>query len=121
MTVQLVALALDAAAPHALARFWAHALGWTIGEADGGSVELLPTDTTSFRLLFRPAATGNVGQNRIHLDLTTTSVGDQHRTVTELLALGGRHIDIGQHLDDAHVVLTDPEGNELCVIEPGNR
>ena len=30
-------------------------------------------------------------------------------------------IDVGQTADDEHVVLADPEGNELCIIEPGNR
>ena len=36
------------------------------------------------------------------------------------LALGARHIDVGQRPDEGHVVLADPEGNEFCVIEPGN-
>jgi hypothetical protein len=36
------------------------------------------------------------------------------------LRLGGRRIDVGQGPDDKHVVLADPGGNELCVIEPGN-
>ena len=62
-----------------------------------------------------------VGQNRVHFDLTTTSLDDQDETVAELLALGATHIDIGQRPDDTHVVLADPEGNELCIIEPSNR
>ena len=61
-----------------------------------------------------------VGKNRIHLDLTTTSLDDQRESVERLVELGARHIDIGQGPDDAHVVLADPEGNELCIIEPGN-
>jgi predicted enzyme related to lactoylglutathione lyase len=40
--------------------------------------------------------------------------------VARALELGGRHLDIGQDPDDGHVVLADPEGNEFCVIEPGN-
>ena len=36
------------------------------------------------------------------------------------LALGGRHLDVGQLPEEEHVVLADPEGNEFCVIEPGN-
>lgn len=31
------------------------------------------------------------------------------------------HIDIGQGPDEGQVVLADPEGNELCIIEPTNR
>ena len=36
------------------------------------------------------------------------------------LGLGARHIDVGQLPEEGHVVLADPEGNEFCVIEPGN-
>jgi hypothetical protein len=118
---QLVALSLDAHAPETLSRFWAHALGWDTVSAGDGAAELAPTDATSFRLLFRPAATQKVGQNRIHFDLTTTSADDQHDTVAQLRAIGATHVDIGQDPDDTHVVLADPEANELCIIEPSNR
>ena len=40
--------------------------------------------------------------------------------MSRALGLGGRHLDIGQGPDEGHVVLADPEGNEFCVIEPGN-
>jgi hypothetical protein len=119
--VQLVELAFDAVAPNELAQFWAHALRWQIREADGVVVGLVPTDATSFRLLFQPGAPTKVGQNRIHFDLTTMSVEDQNDTVADLLAVGARHVDIGQDPSDAHVVLADPENNEFCVIEPYNR
>jgi len=119
--MQLVAIALDATAPNELARFWAHALRWSIREVEGVGVELVPTDVTSFSVLLRPVPSVKVGQNRIHFDLTTTSLDDQHNTVAELLAIGGRHIDIGQRRDEPHVVLADPEGNEFCIIEPYNR
>ena len=72
------------------------------------------------RVFFEPVPEEKTGSNRIHLDLTTTSVDDQHETVERLIELGGRHIDIGQRPDDDHVVLADPEGNELCIIEPDN-
>jgi catechol 2,3-dioxygenase-like lactoylglutathione lyase family enzyme len=36
------------------------------------------------------------------------------------VALGATHLDVGQRPEDGHVVLADPEGNEFCVIEPGN-
>ena len=123
MTTRLVALAFDSVAPRELARFWAHALRWNVREADGGGVELEPTDATSFRLLFRPFAEGagdKVAKNPIHFDLPTTSLEEQRDTVAELLAIGARHIDVGQTPDDTHVVLADPEGNELCIIEPDN-
>jgi len=118
---RLVAVAIDAAAPADLARFWAHALRWDVHDAGDGAFELVPTDATTFRLLFRPVARRKVGQNRIHFDLTTAAPDDQRETVRELLAIGARHVDIGQGPGEDHVVLADPEGNELCVIEPTNR
>jgi catechol 2,3-dioxygenase-like lactoylglutathione lyase family enzyme len=121
MTARLIALAFDAMAPIEQARFWAHALRWDIRDAGGDGVELVPTDATSFGVLFRPVAHQKVGQNRIHFDVTTTSLDDQNDTVAELVAIGATHIDIGQGPNEPHVVLADPEGNEFCIIEPSNR
>ncbi len=120
MTSQLVALGIDAADPARLAGFWAEALGWAVGAETGGAVELEPTDGTRFRFRFLPQTAPKVTKNCLHLDLTSTSLDDQADVVDRLLAAGGRHIDIGQGPEDAHVVLADPEGNELCVIEPWN-
>jgi predicted enzyme related to lactoylglutathione lyase len=121
VTAQLVAVAVDAIAPHELARFWADALRWDIRDAGDDGIELVPADATSFGVLFRPASHEKVGQNRIHFDLTTTSLDDRDDTVARLLTNGATHVDIGQGPDESHVVLADPEGNELCIIEPSNR
>ncbi len=120
MPCRLVALTVDANDPLRLARFWAGLLGWeTAGESDDGLV-LLPSDDTGFQLRFRPTQERKVGQNRAHFDLTSTSLEDQQQTVARALDLGARHIDVGQRPEEGHVVLADPEGNEFCVIEPGN-
>jgi hypothetical protein len=118
LTARLVALSFDATQPDELARFWAHALRWDAEETAAG-IDLVPTDATSFRIHVRPGAQDKAAPNRIHLDLTTASIEDQNDTVTELLRMGARRIDIGP--GHSHVVLADPEGNELCVIEPFNR
>ena len=124
MTARLDALCLDAHDPVRLARFWAGLLSWEVapeqaGEQAAGAV-LVPTDETGFRLRLVPTTAPKGVQNRMHLDLTSRSLEDQQRTVDRVLALGGRHVNVGQTEQDAHVVLADPEGNELCVIEPGN-
>ncbi len=120
MTSRLVALCIDANDPRRLARFWAEALRWEIDEDIGDEIGLVPTDDTGFGILFEPVAEIKTGRNRVHLDLTTTSIDDQQEMVAKLIALGGRHLDIGQSPDEGHVVLADPEGNEFCIIEPGN-
>ncbi|MFI9547659.1 VOC family protein [Streptomyces sp. NPDC052016] len=120
MTCQLFALCFDASRPLRLARFWSGLLGWETTEDPRDGITLLPGDDTGFRMRFLPSQERKVGQNRMHFDLTSTSVEDQQRTVARALALGARHIDVGQRPEEGHVVLADPEGNEFCVIEPGN-
>ena len=121
MTSRLVNLCFDANDVPRLARFWATALQWEIEDETADEIGVQPTDGTPFRLLFLPVPEPKVGKNRVHLDLTTTSIDDQNELVEKLLGLGGRHIDIGQDPNDTHVVLADPEGNELCIIDPGNK
>ena len=116
MTSRLVALCFDANDPLGMARFWADALRWEIDDETPDEIGLVPTDDTRFRILFLPVPEKKVGRNRFHLDLTTTSIDDQKETVGRLVELGARHIDIGQDPDDAHVVLADPEGNELVIV-----
>ena len=120
MTARLVALCFDAQDPLGLARFWANALRWEIDTETRDEIGLLPTADTTFRIVFRPVPESKDGRNRIHLDLTTTSIDDQQESVSRLLELGARHIEIGQSPDEPHVVLADPEGNEFCLIEPEN-
>ncbi len=120
MTAQLDALCFDANDPTRLAIFWAGILGWEPGD-DGGGRVLRPNDDTGFRLRFGPSDKPKVEKNHMHFDLTSSSLDDQRQTVARALELGGRPIDVGQRPDEGHVVLADPEGNEFCVIEPGNR
>jgi predicted enzyme related to lactoylglutathione lyase len=120
VTSRLVALCFDANDPPRLARFWAEALGWNIGDEIDDVVSLVSTDGTRFGVDFALVQEPKAGKNRIHLDLTSTSIDDQKETVERLVELGARHIDVGQRAEDEHVVLADPEGNEFCIIEPGN-
>ena len=120
MTSHLFALSFDANDPLRLARFWSGVLRWEQVDAPGDVIELLPSDDTGFRIRFVPTDEPKTGPNQIHFDLTSTSVEAQQQTVARALELGGRHIDIGQRPEEEHVVLADPEGNEFCVVEPGN-
>ncbi|WP_066361632.1 VOC family protein [Herbidospora mongoliensis] len=117
MTAHLDALCIDAHDPPALARFWGGLLGWDPGDDS----TLLPTDDTGFRLRFLPSEEPKTVQNPMHFDLTSQSLEQQQETVARALKLGGRHIDVGQLPEEEHVVLADPEGNEFCVIEAGNK
>jgi predicted enzyme related to lactoylglutathione lyase len=119
MTSDLHAVCFDALDPVGLARFWSGVLAWQATEEDDG-IALLPHDDTGFRIRFQPTEEQKAGQNQMHFDLTSTSYEDQQKTVATSLGLGARHVDVGQRPEEGHVVLGDPEGNEFCVIEPGN-
>jgi hypothetical protein len=57
-------------------------------------------------------ADAKVVKNRLHIDLRPD---DQELEVSRLVSLGAQRVDIGQG-DVPWVVLTDPEGNEFCVL-----
>ncbi|MBO8184059.1 VOC family protein [Streptomyces spirodelae] len=121
MTSQLFAVCIGTSRPLRLARFWSGLLGWETADDPGAGVTLLPCDDTGFRIRCLPSEEPRTGQNRMHFDLTSTSLDDQRQTVAKALDLGAQHIDIGQSPEEGHVVLADPDGNEFCVIQPGNR
>ncbi|WP_203862784.1 VOC family protein [Plantactinospora mayteni] len=118
MLSRLLAVTFDAYDPARLARFWAGLLGREVVEEAGDA--FLPGDETQLGLRFVPSDAAKVGLNWIHLHLTSTSLADQQHTVATALGLGASHLDVGQRPEEGHIVLADPEGNEFCVIEPGN-
>jgi len=117
---RLIALSFAANDPLRLALFWAGVLGWETADDPHDGIELVPSDDTGFRIRFPATTEPKVGQNWTHFDLTSTSLEDQQQTVARSLALGARHVDVGQRPEEGHVVLADPEGNEFCVIPPGS-
>ncbi|MFF7153651.1 VOC family protein [Streptomyces sp. NPDC008139] len=128
MSSELFAICFNATRPTGLARFWSGVLGWevTSGEEEDaqGGVAIVPPAadgaTGGFRIRFLPSQEPKARQNQAHFDLTSASAEEQRQTVARALELGGQHIDIGQLPEEGHVVLADPDGNEFCVIEPGN-
>ncbi len=118
MTTRLISLCFDANEPLGLARFWAEALHWDIHDETHAEIGLVPTDGTRFIFVFLPVPEPKTEKNRLHLDLVSESVEHQAAMVDRLVGLGARRVDVGQPEDADHVVLTDPEGNEFCVLSP---
>lgn len=55
---------------------------------------------------------------RIHLDLFTDSVEEQHAEVERLIGLGARRAEWDLYpRDPDFVVLADPDGNVFCVVD----
>jgi Glyoxalase-like domain len=120
MTSRLWSLCIDANDPPTLARYWAGVLGRQAVDDEDDIIALPPNLATELRIEFAPTDAPKTGPNQMHFDLTSTSLDDQLQTVERALALGGRHIDVGQLPEEGHFVLADPEGNEFCVAEPEN-
>lgn len=115
MTAHLQALSIDAADPRRLAAFWGAVLD---REVRG---DLLPAaEPGDLAIRMRRSTERRRGLDRTHLDLASPQPGDQARVVELALSLGATYLDVGQGDDATHVVLADPEGGELCVIEEGN-
>ena len=118
MALRLEAVTFEVADAAAVAAFWAGLLGREVLTESGGA--FLPGDNRQVGLRFVTSDSEQVGPRQLHLHLTSGSLEHQQRTVETALRLGGRRTDVGQGPGDRHVVLADPGGNELCVIEPGN-
>ena len=109
---------LQLAYPGRLARFWGGLLGQDVTiERDAPALCALPE--VGFGLRFVAGSGDKPGPNQMHPDLRPTSNDEQAAAVRRALELGAGHLDVGQGPDAEHVVLADPDGNELCVLEPG--
>ena len=70
------------------------------------------------RLLFIEVPDAKVVKNRLHLDLEPTA-GTRDDELARLLGLGAREVDDLRNPDGTGwVVLSDPEGNEFCILRP---
>ncbi|UYQ65807.1 VOC family protein [Streptomyces peucetius] len=122
MASKFTELAVDCADPDALARFWCSVLDEVQDQGDG-IVTIGPPATpegANHRGPVPPALTfahvpeGKTVKNRLHIDVNPAD-REQDEEVRRLLGLGARRADVGQ-VDESWVVLTDPEGNEFCVL-----
>lgn len=101
-----------------MARFWSQALGYRV-DADGQHLWPTGGDASAPSVWLQEVDAPTPGKNRGHIDLVAVG-GDVDAEVARLVALGARHADVGQAGDEGFVVLSDPEGNEFCVLRrPG--
>ncbi|WP_075301304.1 MULTISPECIES: VOC family protein [unclassified Pseudonocardia] len=130
-------IALDATDPHALARFWAAALGYEVEDhteivtgllAAGHLTDdevLTDGDRAAFcdvatcrgpgpRLFLQRVPEPKTAKNRIHLDL---QVGPEAAPaeIERLVALGAEVAWVTSDRGPVNTTLRDPEGNEFCL------
>lgn len=115
----------------ALARWWATALDWTVAYESDLEVVLVPPwaeelqGTLPFHrvppgMVFVPVERPKSGKNRLHWDFAPHTGDDREAEIRRLVELGATIIDVGQPEDATWTVLTDPEGNEFCVLSARN-
>ena len=117
MAAALSTIVIDAHDVERLAEFWCQVLGWSRSDdvEPDGAIEIIdPARTGSVKILIEPVPDQKVTKNRVHLDIRPLGV-DQPEELDRLLALGARRVDVGQG-DQTWIVLSDPEGNEFCLL-----
>ena len=109
-------VSLDALEPDVVGRFWEALLGGTtlVDGPDAFETRLAPRDGPVLDVCVQRVPEPPAEPLRLHLDVSGGT--RQAEVVEQALALGARHLDIGQG-DVPWVVLADPEGNPFCVME----
>lgn len=120
-------LGCDAADPHLIAAFWAHALGYVDepGYDDPDGASIIDPEGKGPAIGFLRVPEGKTAKNRMHIDIRVAGeppwdMAEREQRirakVSELAAAGAtlvREASYGEQL--GHVVMLDPEGNEFCV------
>ena len=113
MVCRLDALLIDSRDPQAQARFWAGLLDRRVI----GTRVVGPDDEMVVEFI---QGADLADDSWLHLHVTSEDHDDQLLLVDVAEHLGASPLDVGQRPEEGHLVLADPEGNALCIIEPGN-
>jgi predicted enzyme related to lactoylglutathione lyase len=100
---------IDSHDPERLAAFWSALLDRPVGARIGPYVFLERADGPGVG--FQRVATPTPGKNRVHVDVSSP---DPAAEIARIEALGGHRLDA--YADSGFLVMSDPEGNEFCVI-----
>ena len=114
MSSRFTELVVDCGDPATLARFWAAVLDYRIDDSEEDFVEIAGPPDSGPTILFAKVPEEKTVKNRLHIDVNPRD-RDQAAEVDRIIGLGARRADVGQG-DVSWVVLTDPEGNEFCVL-----
>lgn len=111
-------MVLDCADLERAAAFWTTVLGYSReGYGSGRYLGLVPPDGRGVELLLQRTDDRKSEKNRVHLDLRTADLDVE---VARVQAAGGVMLTpepVVEHGWRWHI-LADPDGNELCVLQP---
>jgi hypothetical protein len=129
VSASIDSIVFDCSHPASLARFWCEVLeDYEIAPYDDAEIERLKAmgiddveddpnvlvlpKTTGPRMFFQKVPEGKTAKNRVHLDVRLRDRAHLHR----LLELGATVVSEWSNHDGYW--LTDPQGNDFCVILP---
>ncbi|MEA5364770.1 VOC family protein [Amycolatopsis sp., V23-08] len=117
-TGAVASILVDSRSPARLAEFWAGITGWPVRSQEGEVIVGLrtPSGRGPWLEFLRNEDVKQV-KNRVHLDVAPPAGADHAAAVSEVLAAGALAADVGAPTLPWRV-LTDPEGNEFCVLTP---
>jgi predicted enzyme related to lactoylglutathione lyase len=120
MTSRIDHTTIDCHDAYALSTFWAQVLGFTDVPGDPnepGHEECMIIDPSGEqKVLFIEVPEDKRVKNRVHFDLVPTD-RTRDEEIERVRALGAMALDDRRQADGTGwLVLTDPEGNEFCIL-----
>jgi hypothetical protein len=126
---------IDCRDPTGLAAFWAALLGYVdqsppegystwreydlaVGndpDANDGAT-LVDPDGVGGRIYFQRVPEGKMVKNRVHLDVDVGDSTTIDEEAVRVVELGATYVWRSTDPQDEFIVLTDPEGNEFCLV-----
>lgn len=94
--------------------FWTAALNYVVRDGDATFAVLTDPNRRWSNVSLQLSDEPKQGRNRVHLDLYSS---DRAGEVARLEGLGATQIPWEYEPDHDHIVMTDPDGNEFCVIQ----
>ena len=115
MSSRISSIVIDAAEPRVIADFWCRVLDWRVLDEEDGVISIGPADGSWPTIDVIAVPEKKSVKNRLHLDLRADGSSTAEE-LERLLDLGARRTDVGQGPEATWVVLSDPEGNEFCLL-----
>ena len=112
MAIRLGSTVINCANIELMTSFWSRALG-LLPSSDEFEDEFRVLRGEGFNLSLQRARTPVTARDQMHLDLYTS---EQEAEVERLRGLGAKVVRHHVDPEDDYVVMTDPEGNEFCVV-----
>jgi predicted enzyme related to lactoylglutathione lyase len=110
-----IGVTVDTTDPDRLAGFWSALLEVPIEHRTDTEVHLARQPSRGVAVAFQRVADPTQGKNRLHLDLLVKNLSTARKRAVELGAAEvEEHDSEGLHW----LVVTDPDGNRFCLIEP---